>query len=127
MDSAALVSVDVQRGLGILNALDQAGLNVKVALWAVLSEYDDWRLVVASPKFDSLGLTDAFGLLNDSLNSAGLDSARKPSILILPLRDPFIKDLRRVFRKTKNVDGMRIGSQLLGDRFVRDGYVYRIS
>lgn len=50
MDNAALMSIDVQRGLEILNALDQAGLNVKVALWAVCpnTTIGDWWLRVPS-------------------------------------------------------------------------------
>ena len=41
--------------------------------------------------------------------------------------DPFIRQLRRIFGKTKSVHGMRLGNQMVGDRFVQDAYVYRIS
>jgi hypothetical protein len=51
----------------------------------------------------------------------------KPVVMILPMKDPFIKVLRRIFGKTKSVDGMRLGGQMIGDRFVEDGYLYRIS
>jgi hypothetical protein len=47
--------------------------------------------------------------------------------MILPMKDPSIKALRRLFGKTKSVQGMRLGGQLIGDRFVEDAYVYRIS
>jgi hypothetical protein len=43
------------------------------------------------------------------------------------MTDPFIRALRRLFGKTKSVEGMRLGGQMIGDRFVEDAYVYRIS
>jgi hypothetical protein len=35
--------------------------------------------------------------------------------------------LRRIFAKTKSVEGMRLGGQMIGDRFIEDAWVYRIS
>ena len=51
---------------------------------------------------------------------------RVPSILILRMKDPFIKDLRRIFGHAKDVTGMRLGGQTIGNRFISDAYVYRI-
>jgi hypothetical protein len=42
------------------------------------------------------------------------------------MKDPFIRELRRIFGKTKSVEGMRLGGQLFGDRFIEDGIAYRI-
>jgi hypothetical protein len=47
--------------------------------------------------------------------------------MIFPTKDPFIRELRRIFGKTKSVEGMRLGGQLIGDRFLEDAYVYQIS
>ncbi len=127
MDQAALVSVDIERGAELLDILERAKLKVSVALWANLSEYGDWRLIVSARQFDALGLTDAYGLLHDSLDAAGFTLRNTPPIVILPMADPFIRELRRMFGKTKSVEGMRLGGQMIGDRFVQDAYVYRIS
>jgi len=51
---------------------------------------------------------------------------RTPTLTILPMSDPFIRELRRTFAKTKNVEGMRLGGQTIGDRFVEDAFVYQI-
>ena len=47
--------------------------------------------------------------------------------MILAMSDPFIKALRKLFGRSKSVEGMRLGGQMIGDRFVDDAYVYRIS
>jgi len=121
-----MVSLDIERGAALLDALDRAKLKVGVALWAHLAEYDDWRLVVSARRFDSLDLRDAYGLLIDSLDTAGFTPRTTPPVMILPMADPFVRELRRLFAKTKSVEGMRLGGQMIGDRFVQDGYVYRI-
>ena len=127
MDKAAMVSVDISSGAEVLKALDGAKVKVSVALWAHLPEYADWRLVLAGPKFDEVGPEHFHRLLRESLAPAGFTPYNTPLTQILPMNDPFIKALRRLFGKTKTVEGMRIGGQLFGDRFVEDGYVYRIS
>jgi hypothetical protein len=127
MDKATMVSIDISRGAELLDALERAKVKVSVALWAFLSEYEDWRLVISGRQFDLPDLRDAYGLLHDSLAPAGFVPQNTPPIMILSTRDSFIRDLRRVFGKTKGVEGMRIGGQTFGDRFVEDAYVYRIS
>lgn len=109
-----------------MTALDQANVKVSVALFAKLGEYENWRLVLAARAFDELKITEAYGLLFASLTDAGIGVEKTPSILIFPLNDPFVRELRKIFGKTKSVEGMRLGGQLIGGRFIEDGYVYRI-
>ena len=127
MDKAAFVNVDIERGAEILRALDEADLNVKVVLWLHLPEYEDWRLVLASRSFDAADPREAYGLVHKALDAAGFPIEHTPALLILPMNDPSIRDLRRIFGKAKSVLGMRLGGQMIGDRFIEDGYAYRIS
>jgi hypothetical protein len=126
MDKSALVSVDLETGSEVLKILDKADIEVNVALWAVLPEYYDPRFVVSGRQFDN-GPLSAYGLINQALDAAGFPLQKTPIILVLPMTDPFIRALRRVFAKTKSVEGMRLGGQMVGDRFIDDAYVYRIS
>lgn len=127
MDKAALVSIDLEKGSELVEVLDQAGLRVQVGLWAYLAEYNDWRLILAARKLDSLGIREGYLHLYESLARGGFADANTISIMILPMSDPFIKGLRSIFGKTKSVEGMRLGGQLIGDRFIEDGFAYRIS
>jgi len=127
MVQALLVSVDLDTGTEILRILDEANLKVSVALWVLLEEYSHWRLLLAAHQFDTAGPLEAHGLVNDALRAAGFPIGNKPSILILPMRDPTVSALRRLFGKAKSVEGMRLGGQQIGRRWVEDGYVYRIS
>ena len=130
MDRASLVnsllSTDIAIGTEILNALNRANIKTSVALWAFLPEYQDWRLVLAGKEFDAAGAGENYGLVHQALNSAGFPVERTPTLRILRMDDPFIKTLRRIFGKTKSVEGMRLGGQTIGDRFLEDAYVYQI-
>ncbi len=127
MAKNVLVGMDVDVGARILQALDDAGLRVTVALWAVLPEYEEWRLVLSSRKFDSMKLGDAYGLLHDALDASGISLQETPAVVILRATDPFIKDLRKTYGKDKVMEGMRLGPQAIGNRFIDDAYAYRIS
>lgn len=124
MDQATLVSVDVDAGLKVLSALDLAKIQPKVALWMISSDYDDWRLVLSSPALDQLHLLKAHQQLAKALQPRFVYF--RPPILLLPIKDPFIRELRRLFAKTSDVNGMRLGGQIIGGRLIVDAYVYRI-
>jgi hypothetical protein len=126
MDKAALVATDFTVGAEILKALDRSELLISVALWLHSPEYEDWRLVLSSRELDAAALAEAYGLVHDTLSAAGISLERTPALLILKMSDPFIRSLRRIFGKAKDVEGMRLGGQLVGDRFIEDAIVYRI-
>lgn len=60
MDKTALVERNIEDGRKLVEALDQAGFQVRAALWFYFSEAGQWRLVVASPLVDQLGPINAY-------------------------------------------------------------------
>jgi hypothetical protein len=124
MDQATLVSPDVTAGSQALAELDAAGVKSVAALLMVSPEYSDWRLVISSPSLDQSHQLKAYEKVAEILG--GRFVYRLPPILILPTKDPFIRELRRIFGKTKDVAGMRLGGQTIGNRFIDNAYVYRV-
>ncbi len=127
MGQALLVNVDLQAGAEILRIMDTAGVKVSVAAWVVFDEYGDWRLLLSSRQLDAAGPGKASGLVFDALVAADFPVERTPTILILPMADSTVRALRRSFGKARAVEGMRLGGQQIGKRWVEDAYVYRIS
>lgn len=124
MDQATLVNLDVNAGLKVLDALDTAQIKVAVALWMVTPDYDDWRLVLSSPSLDQTHPLKAYEKVAEALHDCFL--SMRPPILILPTKDSFVRELRRIFGKADDVAGMRLGGQMIGNRFISDAYVYRV-
>ncbi len=121
-----MVAAEFAAGAELVQALDRSTLSISVTLWLYLSEYEDWRFVLASRRLDSAAPAEAYSLVHDALAAAGISADRTPTLLILRMSDPFIRAIRRIFAKTKSVEGVRLGGQLIGDRFVEDALVYRI-
>lgn len=122
-----LVAVDIGLGSELVRALDQSDVTINVALWLYTDEYEDPRFVLASPQLDATSSRQqAYGLIHDALDAAGIPVEKTPALLILPMPHPFIRALRKMFAKHKNVEGTRLGGQLIGDRFVDDAILYRV-
>jgi hypothetical protein len=126
MDKTALVNIEIERASEILDILDHADMRVSVALWAYLSEYEDWRLVLSSRQLDALGESSARMRINAALAAAKFGLEKKPPLVILSMSAPFIKALRKRYSKYETVEGIRLGLQTFGDRFLEDGYAFRI-
>ena len=124
MAEATLVNPDVSEGQMILDSLDRADIKVAVALFMMTPGYEDWQLVLSSSSFDQVDTLKAYQSVAKALGDRF--SIRLPPIMILPTRDPFVRELRKIFGKTADVTGMRLGGQKIGNRFVEDAYVYRI-
>ena len=124
MDQATLVGPDVIVGNEAVAVLEQAHIKLVFAALVVFPEYSDWRLVLSSPNLDQTHLLKAHDKVAQALH--GHFSYTLPIIMILPTRDPFIKELRGTFGKSKSVLGMRLGGQTIGSRFISDAYLYLI-
>ncbi len=127
MAKAALVDIDLKKAGKAVSALEKSGLPVAAALWVRFPEYEDWRLVLASKRLDPLNPSDAYLRVNRTLGQAGLTVWDTPSIFIMRTSDPFIRALRKVFGKAASVEGMRLGGQTWGDRYIDDAYALKIA
>ena len=119
-----MVSPDIYVGSQVLAALDAAHVGPSVALLMVTPEYGDWRMVLSSPSLNQTNQLKAYEKVAEILQGKLVSAL--PPILVLPTKDPFIRELRRLFGKTKDVLGMRLGGQTIGNRFIDNAYVYRI-
>jgi hypothetical protein len=126
MDQALLVNFDIENGKEAIDALDRDGKAPKVALWAKLPEYENWRLVIASDHLDQSSSRLGYTEINAAIKKAGIPIHRKPSILLRSMDKPFIKALRGIFAQAADTYGMRLGGQTFGDQYIEDAFVYRI-
>ncbi len=124
MDQATLVGPDVNAGREAIEALDLAQIKPSVALLMRSPAYEDWRFVLSSPVLDQIHPLKAYEQVTATLRGRFVYTL--PPLLILPTKDPFIRELRRIFGKSKDVTGMRLGSQSIGNQFVSSAYVYRV-
>ena len=126
MAPATLVNFDIENGDDVIKALDSAGKAPKVALWAKLPDYENWRLVLASDRLNQKSPTSGYSEINEVLRKAQIPGNKQPAILLRPMDNPMILALRRVFGHATDTRGMRLGGQTFGDKYLEDAFVYRI-
>jgi hypothetical protein len=126
VDKTALVSFDIANGDRVITALENDGVTPDVALWAVLPEYEDWRLVIASRQLDGLSLLESYSAINAAMRKAGMTFLTEPTIFFCRMDEPFIEALRETFATAGDTYGMRLGGQKFGNQYIEDAFVYRI-
>lgn len=126
MGTPTLVTFDIENGERVVDALDKVGKPPNVAIWAKLPDYEDWRLVIASDRLDQSSEFSGYSEINEAIRKAGIPFHRKPTIFLRPMDNPMIKALRSAFASMSDNYGMRLGSQMFGDKYLEDAVVYRI-
>jgi hypothetical protein len=121
-----LVTFDIENGERVVDALDKAGKPPNVAVWAKLPDYEDWRLVIASDRLDQSSEFSGYSEINEAIRQAGIPFHRKPTIFLRPMDNPMIQALRSAYASMSDNYGMRLGSQMFGDKYLEDAVVYRI-
>jgi hypothetical protein len=121
-----LVTFDIENGERVVDALDKAGKPPNVAIWAKLPDYEDWRLIIASDRLDQSSEFSGYSEINEAIRKAGIPFHRKPTIFLRPMDNPMIRALRSAYASMNDNYGMRLGSQMFGDKYVEDAVVYRI-
>jgi hypothetical protein len=124
MGTKSLVSLDISEGAEVVSALEKHGISLQVAVWMVTPEYEDGRLVIASEQLPS-GIREGYHKVVTILRETFVRAL--PLVMIMQPDDPFVLDLRRRYSKIPHVSGIRIGGGRIGNRFVEDGYVYKIA
>ena len=126
MGTPTLVTFDIENGEKVVEALDKAGKAPNVAIWAKLPDYEDWRLVIASDRLDQSSEFTGYSEINEAIRKAGIPFHRKPTIYLRPMDNPMIQALRSAYASMSDNYGMRLGSQIFGDKYLEDAVVYRI-
>ncbi|MFP5227742.1 MAG: hypothetical protein ACLGXA_08915 [Acidobacteriota bacterium] len=127
MGKTLLVEHDFRIGEKIVQALEADRLPIALALWAQFPEYEDWRFVVAARPLDAMSLSDAYLRINSALHKAGITVWQKPIIHVMKTTDAFVKALRKEGKRARGMEGMRLGGQMWGDRWVEEAYAQKIA
>src|SRR5690242_12433674 len=91
MDQNTMVTVNLDGGWRLIDALVGRGFKVESAFWARLSDEERWTLFLESPYVDDHGLGESYRLIHSMLRDApewGLDPF---SVTVLGVGNPMAK------------------------------------
>ncbi len=114
----------IQAGADLIRALDAAKVPVTSAFWLYHGEEPDWRLVIASPDVDQLGLRQFYGTLVDHLHALNRPELNSSYVTAVAPNDPIVSALRKVF-KLPGISSIRFTGNVINGIFIPDALIYR--
>ena len=125
MAAAILVERDIKDGRALIQQLDKDKFPVTAAFWYYYSEWEKWRLIVASPVVESHGQTEGYRRLIESLKllqhrktrSFALESG---NIELVKPSDRLPILLGRAIRTE-----VRLSWNVIDGTLIEDAYIYR--
>lgn len=127
MATEALVDEEIRLGREIVESLEEADLPFRAALWYFAPEFEDWRLLIATPLVRKEGPRRAYERLQKAL-------LRHPSAHELPLHRiwlveddyPLIDSLARVLHLGRKSE-VRFTENRIPGHHIKDALIYRLN
>lgn len=127
MATPTLVDRRIDHGARLLADLDEAGVPIESAFWLFTSEWDEWRLVLATPLYDQFGPLEAYRRLLDVFDADITISFRSDSITAVGTDNIRVQELRSLFRTLPPKFGDRFEDRFIQGQEIENAYVYRLS
>jgi hypothetical protein len=126
VDQAILVMPDLAAASEALAELDGAGVEKITAVLMLDPEYENWRFLLSSPSLDQAHPLKAHEKVHQILG--GQFVYRLPPFLVLPTKDPFIRELKKSLNGL-NATGhipVSLAGLTVADRQISAGYLLRL-
>lgn len=128
MDKYTLVEKDIKEGKILIRALDEAGFEVRAALWYYFEESEVWRLIIASPVYDNEGPKESYHKVLTVIKK--IEKQHEGFGIFLTnttVRSPddeLIKSLKSI-PMASAMSGKRFRHSVIDRTYVDDVYIYR--
>ncbi|PER24661.1 hypothetical protein CN490_22925 [Bacillus cereus] len=129
MDKAILVERDFKDGALLIKSLDANKFPVSSAFWIYNSESELWRLIIATPLVDLLGRRNAYTQVNKIIHKLGANiDIPLQSISVISPKHMLVKVLRKaIHTESDAISSIRFTNNTIGNSFIEDAYIYRMS
>lgn len=122
-----LAGVDIEFGRQLWHSLrNNKDFPIQGIFWLLESDAGEWRLVIATPKVDSLGPRDAYRELAAITRQIPAEARQLLQIELISPKNPMYEALRSVFGQAASVEGARLGNTLVGGRLFGEAYLYEV-
>lgn len=126
MGTETLVDGDLRAGSRVVEVLDEAAFPYRAAFSYHAAEYDDWRLLIATPLVETIGASRAYWRVHTALkkNPDTLDFPRN-WIWLVPPSHPAVRSVARAIHMGRKREVRSTPTRYTGLR-THDAVVYHI-
>lgn len=119
----------IRAGAELTRKLDELQWPVLASLWLYVSDGNQWKLILASPRVTSDGPKKSYEMIQSALAAtpAAKDKLVLSDIGVMDPNNPLIALLRVAISTGPTVGGIRFTRNVINGQFIEDAYIYRIS
>jgi hypothetical protein len=128
MDSTALVEAKINSGRDLVHELDKTAWKPSIATWFLYGDVGEWRLLLASPTFDTMPPVEAYKRVAEALAKLAEPDLEISDIKIVKTTEPLAQVMRKMIHTGANsISQIRLTNNFINGIFVQDALAYRLS
>lgn len=127
MDTNILVEKYIDEGKTLLKSLDAHSFHVSAAMWFYDVDSDTWKYIISTPKVDEEGPLSVYRDIQKLIHKSNKNISLKDISVVSP-HNNLVSILRKVIKTDKKaISGIRFSKNTIGNSFIEDAYIYRIT
>lgn len=121
MDTATLVSDQIDDGARLIKLLHATGFEVTAAFWVYVTYEEEWYLYIASDVVDAVGSNVAYSKVLGNFEPGRFPSLSRSDIRLIGSQDPMVQTALQ-YRHEKVP--LKYGGRTLGKMIIDEAYLY---
>ena len=113
-------------GASLTRKLDEAGWPIVAAFWYYESDFNRWKLMLASPRVTSEGSRDLYMAIIHALDALH-QSRTNSNVRVVAPDHHVVRALASAFQTGWTITGIPFSRQAIDRSMIEDAYIYRVT
>lgn len=128
MDPTVLVNQKIEEGANLIRALDSRHYPVSAAFWLFDPDDNRWKLVIASPNYDTNGPRSVYRVIQKYVSAVSEDDLALTDITVTSPKNQIVRLLRPVLRTAPDaISGIWFKRNTINNTYIEAAYIYRLA
>jgi len=114
-------------GAALTRTLDEANWPVVASFWYFESDFNRWKLMLASPRVSMDGPKEAYDAVARALETLHQSFANLKHITVITPDHPIVRALASEVQTGWTIGGKLHTARAINGRFIEDSYLYRMT
>jgi hypothetical protein len=114
-------------GAELTRKLDEAKWPVTASFWYFVSDDNQWKLIVASPKLESEGPRQSYEAISNAGSTLREYFGGLEFISVVTPKNDVVRTLALALNTGPTITGIRFSKNMIDGHYIDDAYVYRVT
>lgn len=126
MDPTILVKQKIEEGATLIKALDFQNFSVTSALWFFDSDDKKWKLVIATPNYDTEGPRSVYEFIQSFVPAVNHEGLALTDIAATSPTNKLINILKEVFSAPSGISNISLRGNTINNTYIEAVHIYRL-